>query len=194
MGNMVTQTSSQQPSSYPSHPSHPKIDLHSTCYKTKDEICVPEKYKQQFLHLLDEMEKETGNIYSLEILRLGCYQKLRFGAFENRENLIVYDASPGHELIEGKYKTVSDIRKKICELLALELNVINGIWKCDTCQYENPFSYGEHHFRYATCCEGKCRNFRTTRWDQAEVNVLGLNIGFGDQEKTPIAKLKFQNN
>lgn len=157
----------------------------------KDQVCLPDKYKEQFMKLLEDMEKETGTMFTVEITRLGVHRKLRFKPFDKRENFIVYEANPGYEKIEGMYKTVGDIGKKIGMLRAEELGVINGTWTCTKCQYKNEFSYSYGH-TYGHCCEGNCETpSRHTRWDDAEIYVQGLNIAIGDDVKQPICKLKF---
>lgn len=150
---------------------------------------IPDKYKSKFMSLLEDLEAETGTLYTVEVKELNSNSYLRFKPFDHRGRYSVYDMLPKYNGLEGEYKTIDEIKKKIVELQAEELGVKDGVWECVDCHRKNSFFGGR---TYGHCCKNGCHSRRTI-WDEVEPFPDSSMIGEGDFELTTIGKLKVFN-
>ena len=86
-----------------------------------DNICseIPDHYKHRLEQLLDELEKETGQLYSFKIRQYGKQSDLKIKPFDTRGNYRVYNMTAGYEALEGNYNDEFDLSDKI-NLLRLQ--------------------------------------------------------------------------
>jgi len=122
---------------------------------------IQPKYKEALQQLLNQMEKETGNMYQITVNKFGNYHDCAciIGEFKKRELMLrVFDMDPEYKALEGIYLSKADIDKKLQELREQEMyeetkhytdniGIIETIGKCKRCH-----SYNEN-------VPGRCPNF-----------------------------------
>lgn len=166
------------------------IDTFPTGFR--DTTTVPDEFKTKFMTLLEDLEKQTGKLYTLEVKELGFKSFVRFKPFDQRTGYSVYDMNPKYTELEGQYKTIQEIENRIKTLQAEALGVKDGTWKCIVCHHQNAFSGG---WTYGHCCQSKtCKGQPTstkrTIWDDITPFPAACKIGKGDDCITWIGHLR----
>lgn len=91
-------------------------DMRNNSYEPKKRSVVPDKFVSAFNILLEELERETGILYSVSVHETGSYKPLVIKPFERRRKYIVCDMKSEYKELEGEYNSIYEIKKKIIEL------------------------------------------------------------------------------
>ena len=169
------------------------IDHGSSNYSCGPYTNVPDEYQQKLLNLLNELEKETGNAYTMELRGLSCNCSMRIKPFDKRTQYVVCNMLAGYEALEGTYANVKEIKEKIQQLEYEGLHVASGGWKCPQCGCDQNY-YGNG------CCQGSCRlnngcrYSHRSKWDGVEAYPDSQKIyqggGGSISVLTPLGDLK----
>lgn len=82
---------------------------------------VPVEFEQRFNRLIEDLENATGKMYELKVHEYGANTDHNIKSFSKRDGYRVYSTAPGYEALEGTYKTLKDLKKKIEELHCSEV-------------------------------------------------------------------------
>lgn len=138
---------------------------------------VPSEFRDQFLKLVNELEKKTGKTYILSLCELGkCEIELNDPSL--RGPYEIYEMSENLSELNGIYQNSKEIEMKIHTLTAKDFIVFEDtgkfFWNCSKCGNKVPF---------VQLCP-ICLKFRKSKWNGVEVGYRGGHIyqsfdGFG---------------
>lgn len=142
-------------------------------------ITVPDHYKVQLEELLNNLEKETGQIYQFTVNQFGFYSNINMiiGDFTKRNLKIeVYEIDPEYSELLGIYNCREEFQNKIetlrCNEVFEEIKEIKWhkddyiqIGKCKKCKSynEGKKKYSPNYIR-ADLCQNCHADFRTKWW------------------------------
>lgn len=67
---------------------------------------VPDTFRQRFQTLLDDLEKNTGNCYTVTIRQLGIRPELVLKPFDQRNGYRIENLQSGYDDLNGTYRIV----------------------------------------------------------------------------------------
>lgn len=153
-----------------------------------NKIRIPEKYYDQLVQLLTQMESETKNKYKITISQFGHYsnEDLVIGDFNNRQQTIsVVNMKPKYKELEGLYSSIEKLEAEIARLRTDEIFeetklTEDGklIGKCKHCHSYNenvlnrvPNFIDNDHCQNDTCPHSRFQSI----WNGMKVdNTLGM--------------------
>lgn len=98
------------------------------------DIDLPADFKDRLLFLLEELEKETGEFFTLTVNKIGVYNSLALKPFEERSNYLIQNMKPEYESLNGIYPNLDAIKEKILKLkFGDSLCENDKMWKCPNC-------------------------------------------------------------